>query len=381
MEANAAVHSIYPMLESVIVEYADAVVLPDEPPGELYTFTDSEGGTATRTVTAVYTNDQARTRTDAQSVPGRFVIVQLEPVVNPRPDSPEPWMPNSLAGRALIRSGWTSTFRMDYTGLEVRQTFDAYGVDGRLLRRAGSLPNLRREDIRWPEFDGFTIDQVLPGRQGDIHYSYYLPPGYNPSRRYPMVLTVPGYGELLHSLGDQTRGINLFTDRSSLAWTQASEDVIVVALQPAGNASAAAQAIELTEHFLDAYSVDSDRVYAMGYSAGGEILSQALNTRADLFAAYIHASSRWNGSYDDVVKHRLPVYIFMAESDEYYGAQRARDAYDGLTARYADAGLGPEDIARLVVLDLPDDAYFARQGINYFHDGGKLAADNDAIIR
>jgi len=77
------------------------------------------------------------------------------------------------------------------------------------------------------------------------------------------------------------------------------------------------------------------------------------------------------------VQHRLPVYIFMAESDEYYGARRAWDAYDALTARYADTGLGLEGISRLVVLDLPDDAYFARPGISYFHGGGKLAADND----
>ena len=148
-----------------------------------------------------------------------------------------------------------------------------------------------------------------------------------------------------------------------------------------GGGDAAQQVIELTEHFLDDYAVDPDRVYGMGYSAGGELMAQVLNTRADLFAAYVHVSSRWNGSVDDVVSHRTAVYIFMAQSDEYYGPDRARDAYQGLLAGYAAAGVPRGEAERLTVLNLPDDSYFARQGIDYFHDGGMVAADDDSLVR
>ena len=78
---------------------------------------------------------------------------------------------------------------------------------------------------------------------------------------------------------------------------------------------------------IDHFSVDTSRVYAAGYSAGGETMSQAVALRPDLYAAYIHGGSQWDGTYDPVAENRVAVYIFMAENDEYYGSQKARDAY------------------------------------------------------
>lgn len=119
----------------------------------------------------------------------------------------------------------------------------------------------------------------------------------------------------------------------------------------------------------------------MGFSGGGETMSHVLNTRADLFAAYVHVSSQWNGIYDDVIGNRLPVYVFMAASDEYYGAQKARDVRDALTTRYASEGLSDDEVDRLVVLDIPENSYFNRYGISYYHGGGAVAAEKREIIR
>jgi predicted peptidase len=381
VEANAAVHHVYPMLESIIIEYDGEVLLPNQAPGELYSFDDTEGGQSSRVVTDVYTNDQARVRDDRTSVPGRFVILQLDRVENPQPQNSGPWRPASTAGSTVLRDG-REAFRTDYSGLDIHQRFDASDANGRIIQPEATLPDLARENVHWPEFAGFSIDNVLAGQQGDIHYSFYLPPDYDPASRYPLMVALPGYGGLLHSLDEETRGINVFTDRNALAWTQAGEDVIVLAPQLTGwDQQSAEQTIELTEHFLDQYAIDRNRVYALGFSGGGETMSRVLNTRADLFAAYVHVSSQWNGTYDDVVENRMPVYIFMAESDEYYGAQKARDVRDALTGRYATAGLGSEEIDRLVVLDLPDDSYFNRYGITYYHGGGAVAAEKPAIIR
>ncbi|WP_326761618.1 prolyl oligopeptidase family serine peptidase [Streptomyces phaeochromogenes] len=381
VEANAAVHHTYPMLDSLVIEYEDEVVLPDTEPDDLYSLVDTEGERSAREVTGVHTNNEARVRDDGTSVPGKYVIIQLDRVANPQPQSSKAWAPDSTAGRAILSTESRSEFRMDYSGVEIRQKFDAVDANGSVVQPAGVLPDLRRENVNWPDFQRFSLDNVLSGEQGDIHYSYYLPPDYDPSRRYPMVVTLPGYGGLLHSLGDETRGVNVFTDRNALAWTRASEDVIVLAPQLTGWDSASArQAIELTEYFLDRYAVDPARVYAVGYSAGGETMSRVLNTRAELFAAYVHSSSQWNGSYDDVVKNRLPVYVFMAQSDEYYGPQRARDVYEALSTRYASDRLTREEIERLVVLDMPDDMYFNRQGIYSYHGGGMVVADKQEII-
>lgn len=83
----------------------------------------------------------------------------------------------------------------------------------------------------------------------------------------------------------------------------------------------ARQAVELTEYFIQNFAVDESRVYAAGYLAGGETMSQAVSLRPDLYAAYLHGSSQWDGEYEPLAKERVAVYIFMAENDEYYGSQ------------------------------------------------------------
>lgn len=106
----------------------------------------------------------------------------------------------------------------------------------------------------------------------------------------------------------------------------------------------ARQSIELTEYFLENFAVDESRVYAAGYSAGGETMSQAVSMRPDLYAAYLHGASQWDGAYDSIAKNGTAIYIFMAENDEYYGSQKARDAYDNLHEAYAAAGWTDEQI-------------------------------------
>lgn len=38
-----------------------------------------------------------------------------------------------------------------------------------------------------------TTKLILHGAEGDIHYSFYLPENYDESRKYPLVMTMPGY--------------------------------------------------------------------------------------------------------------------------------------------------------------------------------------------
>ena len=77
--------------------------------------------------------------------------------------------------------------------------------------------------------------------------------------------------------------------------------------------------IALTEYLPDTYNIDSDQVYANGYSGGGETMSLALGTRPDLFTAYLHCSSQWDGAYEPVAEAQVPVYLVIGEGDEYYG--------------------------------------------------------------
>ena len=184
---------------------------------------------------------------------------------------------------------------------------------------------------------GIIAEQILEGETGTIHYSYYLPEDYDTQKKYPLMMVMPGYDMMW--FGEESSGSNLDWD-GFLCWTQLQEKMIVVSAQLTDwRDTSARQAIELTE------SVDVSRVYAAGYSAGGETMSQAVSMRPDLYVAYLHGASQWDGEYVPIAENGTAVYVFMAEHDEYYGSQRAWSAYNSLHDAYEEAGWSEEQIS------------------------------------
>ena len=59
-------------------------------------------------------------------------------------------------------------------------------------------------------------------------------------------------------------------------------------------------------------------MYGAGYSAGGETMSRAVTMRPDLYTAYLHGASQWDGEFDPIAENSVAVYVSMAENDEYY---------------------------------------------------------------
>lgn len=226
---------------------------------------------------------------------------------------------------------------------------------------------------------GFVTEQILAGEDGQIHYSYYLPEGYDPAGAYPMMVVMPGYDMMW--FGEDSSGSNL-NWTGFRVWTELDEDMIVVSAQLTDwGETSARQAVELTEYFIQNFAVDEGRVYAAGYSAGGETMSQAVALRPDLYAAYLHGASQWDGAYGPVAEEQVAVYIFMAASDEYYGPQKARDAYDGLYAAYQERGLSDGEIQTLLQVETPDNAWFRTRGIQgNYHGGGNVLFDEQRIL-
>lgn len=237
------------------------------------------------------------------------------------------------------------------------------------------VPN---ETEKSPEKTGVIAEQILNGNDGEIHYSYYLPEDYDGSKTYPLVMTMPGYGMMW--FGEDSSGSNLEWN-GFRAWTELPEDVIVVSAQLTDwHETSARQAIELTEYFIENFSVDKSRVYAAGYSAGGETMSQAVSMRPDLYAAYLHGASQWDGAYEPIAQNDVAVYIFMAENDEYYGSAKARSAYDGLQAAYREKGYTDEQIGELLILEIPDNEYFNSRDIYNYHGGGNIVFDDETVL-
>lgn len=226
---------------------------------------------------------------------------------------------------------------------------------------------------------GIISEQILKGGDGDIHYSYYLPDSYSSKKSYPLVMTMPGYDMMW--FGEESSGSNLGWN-GFLAWTELDEDMIVVSAQLTDwGERSARQANELTGYFIDNFSVNTHRIYAAGYSAGGETMSQAVSMRPDLYAAYLHDASQWDGEFEPVAENEVFVYIFMAENDEYYGSQKARDAYNGLRDAYLKAGVSEDNIDSFIRLDIPYNEYFNSRGIFNYHGGGNIVFDNKDILK
>ena len=226
------------------------------------------------------------------------------------------------------------------------------------------------------------LNNILPGADGNIHYTYYLPQNYDEKKSYPMLVTLPGWSSRFNTIETTPLTENDYALKNAEAWTSIVGDMIVVSpsLTDWGNKSAR-QTIELIEYFIDNFSVDTKHIYAAGYSAGGETMSRVVDMRPELFAAYLHSASQWDVGYTSAAQYRIPIYIWMGERDEYYGAQTAERAYNNLKTAYRNAGISDSDIDKLLVLDLKNDTYFNDKHIGSHHGGGYFFASDTDIIQ
>lgn len=226
---------------------------------------------------------------------------------------------------------------------------------------------------------GLVTEQILNSEIGEIHYSYYLPDNYSDSREYPMMVVMPGYDMMW--FGEDSSGSNLNWN-GFRCWMGLDEEMIVVSAQLTDwGETSAREAVELTEYFIDSFSVDTNRIYAAGYSAGGETMSRAVSMRPDLYAAYLHGASQWDGEFTPIAEHNVAVYIFMAEDDEYYGSQRARDAYNGLHEAYENMGRSDDEIDAVLQIQTPNKEWFAQRGITgNYHGGGNVVFEEASVL-
>ena len=227
-------------------------------------------------------------------------------------------------------------------------------------------------------YQGFLMDNVLhAGDAGDVHFHIYVPDSYDGTKTYPLFLTMSGYGGMYF----QGAGANLTEEPFALWARQQYPDMIIVAPQmEAWGETYADQVLALMDYLLSEYRVDENRIYAEAFSAGGVTMSFVLEQRPDLFCVYLHCCSSWPADPTPVVKTRLPVYIAVGEQDEYFGLEPFREIYEELQELYRQQGLSGEEIDRLLVLDVKNDAYFSERGVEKQHEGGVLFGEDPEIM-
>lgn len=226
------------------------------------------------------------------------------------------------------------------------------------------------------EDDEFQIDNVYNSSEyGEIHYSVYIPDDYDSNKSYPMYITLPGYEGLYF----QGVGVNLEYEDFASEAKKINNQMIIVApqLNDWGEVSAN-QTIALIEYFKENYNIN--KVYANGFSGGGETMSLVMGKRADLIDAYLQVSSKWDGEFESTVENEVPVYFFVGKDDEYYGSEPSIEAYNTLYSLYKEKGLDDNEINDILILDIKEKDYFTSQGFSNEHSGGGLAAHDAKIM-
>lgn len=222
----------------------------------------------------------------------------------------------------------------------------------------------------------FKIDEVYHSpNDGDIHYSVYIPSDYDSSKPYNLYITLPGYEGLYF------QGVGKNLELEDFAYEARNIDDQLIILAPQLNdwgEESANQTIALIEYYKENYNIN--KVYANGYSGGGETMSLVMGKRADLIDAYLQVSSKWDGDFDMTVYYQVPVYFVIGRNDEYYGSDPTIRAYNSLYSLYQEKGLSKEEINKILILDIKDTEYFTSKGVDNEHGGGSLIAHDEDIM-
>ncbi|MBQ9887244.1 MAG: prolyl oligopeptidase family serine peptidase, partial [Lachnospiraceae bacterium] len=203
---------------------------------------------------------------------------------------------------------------------------------------------------------GFLFDNVLHSESDvDIHFGLYIPESYEGSEPYALYVTLPGYEGLYF----QGVGVNIRAEDYGIEAQKYNEKMIIAAPQLNDwRETSARQTVALTRYLISHYNIDPEKVYLNGYSGGGETGSMIMEIAPELYTAFLHCSSQWDGDLAPLAKAGTPIYMVTGENDSYYGSSSVRETYDKLVQLYRDKGLTDDQIEKLVVLDLKDQAWF-----------------------
>jgi predicted peptidase len=313
-----------------------------------------------RRVTHAYTNDAATTRADHRSVPGRYVIVELDPDQN--------------AGWTVIVSKCPSflcTVKVN-PDLPTRivQRKPVYGQPGSGSGRgpvlADATPNTSRrvtqkavnllaDEFRYGSY--LSAGMVVP-------YHYHLPRNYDPARKYPLMVVLPGHG--MGWDGDNL-GVQLAADIPATAWlspqwTGGEGDIIVLAPQHqrVGGPAEADLLIKLLDQFVKDFGVDLRRIYATTVSYGSQLLWNAFAKRPDLFAAgLVTGGFAVNAEQAAAIAAaEIPLWVTHGVHDHLLNISLARTTRTLLRDAYVARGQTPEQIDNLLRYTEYDDAAF-----------------------
>lgn len=216
--------------------------------------------------------------------------------------------------------------------IHYRHAFYASGIAALLAAFLGTAP---ADDMA----DRFRARLYRSSTHSSLPYRLLVPRDYNPLKKYPLVLFLHGKGERgADNVKQLHAGLDIFADKKKMerhpcfiAAPQCPEDSSWVDADPDSDrhimrekpTAALAMSLELVESLSKEFSVDTKRLYVVGYSMGGFGAWEAIQRRPDLFAAAVPAC----GGGDETLAHRIkrvPVWVFHGARDPIVRVERSR---------------------------------------------------------
>jgi predicted peptidase len=196
--------------------------------------------------------------------------------------------------------------------------------------------------------DNFTVDGFIAGNYHSpggefMQYRLFIPPGYNPARKYPIVLwlhnaAARGSGNLAQISGTNHLGSHIWTTPEN----QAKYHAFVLSPQVSDtkgwarpHANTPPVSIRLALEILNTvernYSIDRAREYVAGQSMGGEGVWRAVSIDPQKFAAAI-ALCGYGDDWEIPRVAKVPVWIFQGQADPIVNPARASQWVEKLRA-------------------------------------------------
>ncbi len=386
-------------LAAVAIEYKN-IVDPDKISVSSYEIKDLDStgeSMATAEISRVYTNNAPEIREDATSVPGKYVIVEIAD------SSKVGIMMTNYVYYDETETKKTQTYWLKKdVNTTVKQLTDILGIDGEVLSKANIEEMPMTEKTVQLKYDEFKDLLTIPSSSGidNIMVKYRLPKGYNPSKKYPIMMSLTGQGTSFWQVnGEDNFGTSIAIDKSATAWMD-EEDMIIVSTHYRSTVpssmrdtySASDDIIKTYEYFIQNYSVDTERVYLTGNSMGTAMSFQVLMKRPDMVTAFICANGAVNpggNEYPDtrkdelkvelaeVAKSGVAIWFHHGVSDRSINIQRAQTAYQALLELHEENGRSEEWIKDNLKFTTYKDADFVVNGIDIgppiYHSATKLA--------
>ena len=168
---------------------------------------------------------------------------------------------------------------------------------------------------------------------GDFRCGVYVPPSYDPSKKYPLVIYLHGKGDTV------TRNIGWYHEPAALA------DPCIV-LSPKcprseigewGNSWSSEEppmirkTFEMIDLIKKQYNVDENRFYIYGISMGAIGTFGLIQKHPDLFAAG-YAVCGWGNPEIAPQLSRIPFWLFHGEEDDIVPVEGSRGIYKAVLA-------------------------------------------------